>query len=158
MPTQNHCPYNSVDCPCTKDCPRHGKCCECVKHHKVAGTKLPACLRGIDWQRDEAVVISPVKQKSQQKPVSHEEKADLRVQKLVKVVGKQTLPRKQIMADLGLKQTSRQSFIDKYLRPAVQQGLISFAYPNTPNKPIQTYRLTTYGLDLYVKLTGEDWL
>ncbi len=45
------CPHNNIDCPCTKDCPRHGHCCACVAHHKAAGTKLPACLRGIDWQK-----------------------------------------------------------------------------------------------------------
>ena len=45
------CPHNYIDCPCTKDCPRHGKCCECVAHHKAHGTKLPVCLRGIDWQK-----------------------------------------------------------------------------------------------------------
>ena len=158
MPTQNSCPYNSVDCPCTKDCPRHGKCCECVKHHKDAGTNLPACLRGIDWLHHEEEKIAPIKQKPQRNPVSREMKTDLRVQKLIKVIGKQTLPRKQIIADLGLKQTSRQSFIDKYLKPAVHQGLISFAYPNTPNKPIQTYRLTANGMILYSQLTGDDWL
>lgn len=49
--TKNH-PHNHIDCPCTKEgCPRHGKCCECVAHHKAHGTKLPACLRGIDWQK-----------------------------------------------------------------------------------------------------------
>ena len=46
------CPHNHIDCPCTKEgCPRHGKCCECVAHHKEHGTKLPACLRGIDWEK-----------------------------------------------------------------------------------------------------------
>ncbi len=41
-----HCPHNNIDCPCTKEaCPRHGKCCECVAHHKEHGKKLPACLR-----------------------------------------------------------------------------------------------------------------
>lgn len=30
---------------------RHGKCCECVAHHKEHGKKLPACLRGIEWER-----------------------------------------------------------------------------------------------------------
>ena len=46
------CPHNNIDCPCTKEgCPRHGKCCECVAHHKEHGKKLPACLRGIEWER-----------------------------------------------------------------------------------------------------------
>ena len=76
-------------------------------------------------------------------------KADSRVQKLVMVVGKQSLPRKQIMADLGLMQTSRQAFIDHYWRPAWEQGLVDLAHPNSPNKPEQTYRLTANGLDLY---------
>ena len=79
MAAENTCPYNTVDCPCTKDCPRHGKCCECVKHHKAAGNKLPACLRGIDWQRSEAAIIpQPVEQKT--KPLPCEIQVDLRVQ------------------------------------------------------------------------------
>ena len=46
------CPHNNIDCPCTKEgCPRHGHCCACVAHHKEHGTKLPACLRGIEWQK-----------------------------------------------------------------------------------------------------------
>ena len=52
------CPHNHIDCPCPKDCPRHGHCCACVAHHKHAaevkaqGTaKLPACLRGFEWKQ-----------------------------------------------------------------------------------------------------------
>ena len=46
------CPHNTtIDCPCTKDCPRHGHCCACVTHHKAMGTKLPACLRGVEWEK-----------------------------------------------------------------------------------------------------------
>ena len=45
------CPNNNIECPCVKDCPRHGKCCECVAHHKAHGKKLPACLRGIEWEK-----------------------------------------------------------------------------------------------------------
>lgn len=45
------CPHNNIDCPCPKDCPRHGHCCACVAHHKAMGTKLPACLRGVEWEK-----------------------------------------------------------------------------------------------------------
>ena len=45
------CQHTNIDCPCPKDCPRHGHCCLCVAHHKAAGTKLPVCLRGIEWQK-----------------------------------------------------------------------------------------------------------
>lgn len=39
------CEHNpSIDCPCPKNCPRHGKCCACAAHHREHG-KLPACLR-----------------------------------------------------------------------------------------------------------------
>ena len=85
-------------------------------------------------------------------------KSDARVQKMVLVIGKQMLPRRQIMADLGLKQKSRQAFIDHYWRPAWEQGLIELAYPNIPHRPEQTYRLTANGLDLYAHLTGKDRL
>ncbi len=54
------CPYNQIECPCTKDCPRHGHCCQCVAHHKAAGTKLPACLRGM--QQGDGESDSPVKE------------------------------------------------------------------------------------------------
>ena len=52
IPSTKPCTHNNIDCPCTKEgCPRHGKCCECIAHHKEHGKKLPACLRGIEWER-----------------------------------------------------------------------------------------------------------
>ena len=85
-----------------------------------------------------------------QKPVP---RADARIQKLVRIVGKQVLPRRQLIADLGLKQKSRKSWLENYLWPATEQGLITFAYPLSPNKPEQAYKLTAKGLDLYNQLT-----
>ena len=38
----DHKALGAKDCPCTYACPRHGKCCECVAHHRVAAS-LPAC-------------------------------------------------------------------------------------------------------------------
>ena len=44
--TKPVCQHNpSIDCPCPKDCLRHGKCGICIAHHREHG-KLPACLRG----------------------------------------------------------------------------------------------------------------
>ena len=31
---------NKAPCPCTYDCPRHGKCCACVAHDEG----VPACF------------------------------------------------------------------------------------------------------------------
>ena len=91
--------------------------------------------------------------KEQPKPAN---KIDARVQKLVLILGKQSLPRRQILADLGLKQKSRKSFVENYLQPAYNLGIITFAYPNSPNKPNQAYKLTDKGLDLYRRLTQEE--
>ena len=83
------------------------------------------------------------------------DKEEARVYKLVLVLGKQVLPRRQIIADLGMRQQSRHTFINNYLRPTWERGLIDHAYPNTPNKPEQAYRLTAKGLELWAKLTGN---
>ena len=93
---------------------------------------------------------------SQPKPrLSPIDKEEARVYKLVQVLGKQVLPRRQIIADLGMRQQSRHTFINNYLRPTWERGLIDHAYPNTPNKPEQAYRLTPKGLNLFAQLTGN---
>jgi len=81
-----------------------------------------------------------------------------RIEQLVRIIGKQVLPRRQIIADLGMRQKSRRSLIDHYFGPARKQEYICFAYPNSPNKPEQAYKLTAKGLELLAKLTedGEE--
>ena len=34
---------NKLPCPCTYNCVRHGKCCECVAHHRKKGG-FTACM------------------------------------------------------------------------------------------------------------------
>lgn len=34
---------NMDHCTCTYDCPRHGLCCDCVTHHRLAG-EIPGCF------------------------------------------------------------------------------------------------------------------
>ena len=83
------------------------------------------------------------------------DKEEARVYKLVLVLGKQVLPRRQIIADLGMRQQSRHTFINNYWRPAWERGLIVLAYPAVPNKPEQAYRLTAKGIELWAELTGN---
>ena len=83
------------------------------------------------------------------------DKEEARVYKLVLVLGKQVLPRRQIIADLGMRQQSRHTFINNYWRPAWERGLMDLAYPASPNKPEQAYRLTPKGLNLFAQLTGN---
>ena len=96
----------------------------------------------------------PKEQKSEAKvrpiPANKEE---ARVHKLVLVIGKHVLPRRQIVADLGLRQKSRKVFIDNYWRPAYEHGYVDLAYPLSPNKPEQAYKLTPKGIELYKLLT-----
>lgn len=35
---------NNRPCPCTFDCPRHGRCCECVAHHRDNDEGVPGCF------------------------------------------------------------------------------------------------------------------
>ena len=83
------------------------------------------------------------------------DKEEARVYKLVLVLGKQVLPRRQIIADLGMRQQSRHTFINNYLRPTWERGLIEFVYTTVPHKPEQSYRLTSKGLELWAELTGN---
>ena len=97
-------------------------------------------------------------EKTCSQPTPHlipKDKEEARVYKLVQVLGKQVLPRRQIIADLGMRQQSRHTFINNYLRPTWERGLIDHAYPAVPNKPEQAYRLTAKGLDLYAQLKLE---
>ena len=94
---------------------------------------------------------------SQLKPkLLPKDRVEARVFKFVQVVGKKVLPRRQIIADLGMRQQSRHTFINNYWRPAWERGLIDLAYPAVPHKPEQAYRLSAKGLDLYAQLSGES--
>lgn len=83
------------------------------------------------------------------------DKEEARVHKLVLALGKKVLPRRQLVADVGLRLKSRCIFVYNYWKPCWERGLIDFAYASVPNKPEQAYRLTAKGLELYAQLTGE---
>ena len=114
--------------------------------------RLPFSKPKVNW----LLHRSPQESKIIGDPNRKANKIDARVQKLLLVIGKQALPRRQIMADLGLRQKSRKSLIDNYLKPAYSQGYIDFAYPNSPNKPEQAYKLTAKGLEQYKVLTSFE--
>ena len=111
-----------------------------IKQIKLTVTKEPAAQP------------APQETPTSPKPVN---KGEERVQKLVLALGRKVLPRRQIIAELGLRQNSRAIFISNYLQPAQEQGLIDFAYPSVPSLPEQAYRLTPKGLKLYLSLTTK---
>ena len=79
-------------------------------------------------------------------------KVDIRLQKLVLVIGESMLPRRAIVDGLHLRQKSRAIFTNNYLKPAITKGYVTMTCPSHPNLPEQAYRLTTDGLDLYREL------
>ena len=76
-----------------------------------------------------------------------------RVKKLVLTIGKASLPRRQLVAEMGLMQGSRHIFRNNYLKPACERGLVEKKFGNVPTKPEQTYRLTAKGLAFWEAIT-----
>ena len=84
------------------------------------------------------------------------DKAQERIHKLVLAIGDQTMPRRQIIAYLGLKQNSRCNFVNNYLKPALAKGYVVMARPSSPNSPEQAYRLSADGLDVLSLLKSKS--
>ena len=78
---------------------------------------------------------------------------DPRIFRLIKAIGKETLTRRGICGNMGLK--CRRSLWDYYVMPARDAGLVEMTYPDHPNSPDQSYRLTPKGLELLNELTEE---
>ena len=87
-----------------------------------------------------------------QAPVS---KSQERLNKLLLSIGNQTMPRRQMIAYLGLKQNSRCNFLNNYLKPAIAKGYVVMARPSSPNSPEQAYRLSADGLDVWAQLKSD---
>ena len=73
------------------------------------------------------------------------------VHRLIEVLNRQQLSVKSMLAALGLK--NRESFIDTYLTPAMQEGIVAMLYPDKPKHPRQKYLLTAKGLALLTEKT-----
>ncbi|BBO89301.1 hypothetical protein DSCOOX_24810 [Desulfosarcina ovata subsp. ovata] len=62
------------------------------------------------------------------------------------------MPRSQLQRAVGLK--DRKSFRERYIRPALKEGLIEMTLPDKPNSPLQKYRLTDKGMEMRRHLFG----
>jgi len=43
----------------------------------------------------------------------------------------------------------RENFMEKYLSPAIKEGIVGMLYPNNPKHPRQKYLLTVKGFGIY---------
>lgn len=83
-------------------------------------------------------------------------KTDERIRRLVAVIGNETLPRRQLIAELDLRQDSRRNFYSNYLHPAIAKGYVCMMRPDSPSSPEQAYRLTANGLELLEEISKKE--
>lgn len=69
------------------------------------------------------------------------------VKRLIICIGNNELSRKQVM--LQVKLASASCLVEYYLNPAMEQGLVTMLYPNSPRHPKQKYLLTNKGLKVF---------
>ena len=76
------------------------------------------------------------------------------VSQLVMVIGNHEYSTKEILDVFHLK--NRENFMDSYLTPAINEGLVTMLYPDSPRHPRQKYHLTAKGLHLYNSLNSKE--
>ncbi len=69
------------------------------------------------------------------------------VRALLLALSNEQLSLKVLMEKVGLKH--RPTFIENYINPAIESGIVKVLYPDKPNHPRQKYLLTAKGLALY---------
>lgn len=75
------------------------------------------------------------------------------VEKVVLVMNGE-MKRAEIQKKLQLKH--REHFVDNYMNPALENGLIEMKYPDSPNHPKQRYTLTEKGKTLSINLNNAS--
>ena len=67
--------------------------------------------------------------------------------RLIRAIATDELTVKEILSAIGLR--NRENFMERSLKPAIKDGLVTMLYPDKPRHPRQKYLLTTKGLELY---------
>lgn len=73
--------------------------------------------------------------------------------KLILAIGNKELSMKQIMKAIRLKH--RPTILYNYIEPAMDDGIITLLYPESPRNPRQKYKLTLKGLAMLQELTSN---
>ena len=81
----------------------------------------------------------------------------LRVQRLVKILGKyDVVTRQGLMAELGLKKEGIRNFRVKYWYPSRDAGYVMMVYAGAPTCPVQAYKLTEKGREYLAGLQKQE--
>lgn len=91
----------------------------------------------------EALEIASTPQDAPQETPQDNPQAASQVLKLIGVLRNDELSRDELMEALLL--SDRKSFLERYLNPAMKQGLVERTIPDKPRSPLQRYRLTAAG-------------
>ena len=76
------------------------------------------------------------------------------VRALLLALSNEQLSLKVLMEKVGLKH--RPTFIENYINPAIETGILKILYPDKPNHPRQKYLLTAKGLALYNEIKAKQ--
>ena len=76
------------------------------------------------------------------------------VRALLLTLSNKQLSLKSLMEKIGLKH--RPTFVENYITPALEAGILKVLYPDKPNHPRQKYLLTTKGLALYNEIKSKQ--
>lgn len=68
------------------------------------------------------------------------------VKRLIISLGASQMTKKQVMQQVKLSSSS--NVVDRYIKPAIEQGYVTMLYPENPRHPKQKYILTEKGLDI----------
>ena len=77
------------------------------------------------------------------------------IKRLIIAIGSDEKSVREIMEVVGLK--NRPNFLEYSLTPALQNGLVTMKYPNSPRHPRQKYILTAEGLAVYNRLNSKPF-
>ena len=77
------------------------------------------------------------------------------IKRLIIAIGTDEKSVREIMEVVGLK--NRPNFLEYSLTPALQNGLVTMKYPNSPRHPRQKYILTAEGLAKYNRLNFKPF-
>ena len=97
--------------------------------------------------KNRTMIINTLQQPTEQVPNKLTEQLGTPLFAIVKAIGTEQCSLKVIMEKIELKH--RPTFIANYLTPAIQSGLVTPLYPDSPKHPRQKYLLTIKGLAIF---------